>query len=310
MKTAQERLNDTKVYLQAKLSAQDYAEVLTLLNGKSVATVSSAISVGNSNPFQKTARRAKRGAMLLAHLLIDDQTMRTAELLRLKGLSESSEDKLLNEVKSWFTRNAISPDFVASHAKNTIDKMPNWNNQNIDASDAVRGVFDKGKTFNCYNGCVFWAFQAGVISKRYLWNKLQGKDGNTFYPTYSAVGWDILMEFAPDGTVTRDVFARGDIIVPAGMTVYFETPSKVFGHVALSLGDGNVISQNSVLAPPSEIAKLSAGEQVEFMKMAHAETHIVSIRSMVDAYFNGANGYIRLNVSFGPFWSTILPAER
>jgi len=33
------------------------------------------------------------------------------------------------------------------------------------------------------------------------------------------------------------------VVVPVGRTVYFETPAKVFGHVALSLGDGRCISQ-------------------------------------------------------------------
>lgn len=310
MKDDTERLNDTTAYMQAQLSPQNYAEVMTLLAGKPVATVSQAISVGNANPLNKKARRAKRSAMLLAYLLIQDPAMRTNELQRLKALPEDSEDSLLAEVKSWFTLNAISPALVAISAETNIRRMPKWNNVNFDAAHAVRGVYHADKPFNCYNGCVFWAFQAGAISKRYLWNKLQGKDGNAFYPTYSAVGWDVLMEFAGDGTITRDTFAGGDIIVPAGMTVYFETPAKVFGHVALSLGDGRVISQNSVLAPPSEINKLSPAEQVEFMKMAHAETHIVSIRSMVNAYFNGQNGYNRLNASLGSFWSTVQPDER
>jgi len=310
LKTAQQRLNDTTNYLQSKLSPTNYNEVMTLLVGVNVPTVSQALSVGNSNPLHKKARRAKRGAMLLAYLLIDNPGMKTIELARLKALPEGSEENLLAEVRSWFTLNAISPPLVALNAQNNIHRMPKWDNCNFNAEHAVRGVYHNDKPFNCYNACVFWAFQAGAISKRYLWNYLQGSDGTHYYPIYSAVGWDVLMKFAVDGTVTQDNFNGGEIVLPAGMTVYFETPTKVFGHVALSLGDGRVISQNSVAILPASFAHLSPNEQTQFTKMAHAETHIVSIRNMVGVKFNGPNGYSRLNVSLGPFWSTVLPNRR
>ena len=69
--------------------------------------------------------------------------------------------------------------------------------------------------------------------------------------------------------------------MPAGMTVYFQTPTKVFGHVACSLGDGSVISQNSVNIGDSAINRLTGTLKVEFDKMANAVTHIVPIRDML-----------------------------
>ena len=72
--------------------------------------------------------------------------------------------------------------------------MPKWNNVNYEAATAVRGVYNPGTPFNCYNAIVFWAFQAGAISKRYLWNKLQGTNGDAFFPIYSQVGWTTLFD--------------------------------------------------------------------------------------------------------------------
>ena len=199
---------------------------------------------------------------------------------------------------------------VAKHAKANIGKMPKWDNVNFMATDAVRGVYRADKPFNCYNGCVFWAFQAGAISKRYLWNKLQGTDGNQFFPRYSQVGWDTIIEHDNHKALIRDTSNGGPVIVPAGRTVYFETPVKVFGHVACSLGDGNVISQNSVNIGENEMGRVDPQWKGEFTKMANAVTHIVPIRALLTHYFNPDHGYRSVQVSNGAFWDPILITER
>jgi hypothetical protein len=310
MKTDAERLNDTKNYLSNHITPAQYNEVMNLLATSPIRNqIPAALSIGNNNPFNSGGRRAKRSLMLLAMLLIDDAGQRTAEVTRIRNLPEGSEAPLIAEIKSWFTLPGITPALVAVNAVNNIGRMPKWNNVNYEAADAVRGVYHADKPFNCYNGCVFWAFQTGAISKRYLWNELQGKDGNAFFPAYSRVGWTTIIEYGPDKALVRDDSGGGEVIVPAGRTVYFETPTKVFGHVACSLGDGRVISQNSVNIGDTALGLLNGGVRAEFEKMANAITHIVSIRDMMTQYFNPDHGYRSVQISNGAFWDPI-PANK
>ncbi len=308
MKTADDRLNDTRAYLSNHITPAQYNEVQNLIAAHPDKTaLSNALSIGHSNPFVSEGRRAKRALMLLAQLFITDAGKRGAETGRLADLPERSETPLIAEIKSWFTFPNVTPGSVAMHAVNTIGRMPKWNNVNYEAADAIRGVFSQDRPFNCYNGCVFWAFQAGAISKRYLFNYLQGTDGNQFFPIYSRVGWDTII----DHRTNFDAYAGGPIMVPAGITVYFETPYKVFGHVACSLGDGKVISQNSVNIGTQGIdAIANAALKAEFVKMANAITHIVDIREMIGRYFNPANGYPAVKVTRGAFWDPIPANER
>jgi hypothetical protein len=44
--------------------------------------------------------------------------------------------------------------------------------------------------------------------------------------------------------------------------------------------------------------------------MAHAETHVVSIRAMLTNYFNPNNGYRSLQILKAPFWELIPVSER
>lgn len=312
MKTAAERLTDTKNYLTSVLMPGQYNEVFAKLQtATNQGAISDALSIGHNDPVTKSARRAKRALMLLALLYINDQAMRNTEVTRVKNLGEGAEQPLIDEIKSWFIIPGITEAMVASSAKTNIDRMPKWHNVNYEAPDAIRGVYRIDKPFNCYNGCVFWAFQAGAISKRYLWNKLYGKDGNTFFPIYSQVGWDTVIDYDGQKRLIKDDSNGGEVIVPAGRTVYFETPVKVFGHVACSLGDGTVISQNSVNIGDTAIAALTPQSlKDEFNKMANAVTHIVSIRAMLTHYFNTEHGYKTLKVGSFAFWEQVPTAER
>jgi len=205
----------------------------------------------------------------------------------------------------------VTPEVVANHAKTNIGRMPKWHNVNFEAQDAIRGVYRADKPFNCYNGCIFWAFQAGAISKRYIWNKLQNKDGNAFFPIfYPEDAWDTLIEYDAQKRLVRDTSNGGQVVVPAGRTVYFVTPVKKFGHVACSLGDGTVISQNCVNIGDSGIANLQGAVKTEFTKMANAVTHTVSIRDMLTHYFNPEHGYQKLQITADAFWNRVPLAER
>lgn len=301
MKTDAERLTDTLNYLQNILLPPQFNEIQGLLRATpNHAAISQALSIGHSNPFNTAGRRAKRALMLLAILLVNDPAFRTAEVARIKNLAEGSEPPLIAEIKSWFNIPGINAAYVANHAKTNIGKMPKWNNVNFEPEDAVRGVYKNDKPFNCYNACIFWAFQAGAISKRFLFNYLKGKDGNQFFPTYSRIGWDTIVEY--NGvTLVKDDSNGGEVIVPAGMTVYFETPSKVFGHVACSLGDGTVISQNSVI-PAIGMNNLDPHWSAEVHKMTQAITHIISIRYLMTLHFHPTNAYLKVKVTSGAFW--------
>jgi len=311
MKTPAERLTDTKDYLSKQITSAQYMEVMNLLQASpNQMAIADALSIGHANPLNTAGRRAKRCLMLLAILFIEDATKRNDEVNRLKNLPEGAEGPLNAEIKSWFTLPGVTADMVAVMAKANIARMPKWNNVNFEARDAVRGVYHADKPFNCYNACVFWAFQAGAISKRYLWNKLQGTDGNQFFPTYSQVGWTKLIEYDSTKKLIKDDSKGGAVVVPAGITVYFQTPTKVFGHVACSLGDGSVISQNSVNIGDTAINKLTGNLKVEFEKMANAITHIVPIRDMLTQYFNPDHGYQSLQITNGNFWDPIPPNAR
>jgi hypothetical protein len=266
------------------------------------AAISQALSIGHSNPLNTAGRRAKRALMLLALLLINNPGFRTAEVARIKNLPEGSEQPLIAEIKSWFNIPGISAAYVANHAKTNVAKMPKWDNVNFQPEDAIREVYKIDKPFNCYNACVFWAFQAGAISKRFLFNYLKGTDGNHFFPTYSQIGWDTIVEYN-GSTLVKDDYAGGDITPAAGMTLYFETPAKVFGHVACSLGDGSVISQNSVVpAANPTLTNLNPLWSAEVHKMTQAITHIISIRYLMALHFHPTNGYPKVKVTHGAFW--------
>jgi hypothetical protein len=312
-KTKDQRVADTMAYLEDKLSVPQYQEIAGLVDAKSdqeYFAVSDDLSIGHSNPFKASSRRAKRSLMLLSTLLINDAQAGRTEALRYKNLPDSNEAGLVKEIRSWFATDGVTGQAVADAARISQASMAPWANHNLDATRAIRGVFNKTHDFNCYNACVFWAFQAGAISKRYYWNKLQAKDGNAFFPTYSLPGWTKIVEAANVPPVySLDVSNGGEFLnVPAGRTVYFETPTKVFGHVAMSLGDGTVISQNWIYTHDPTLVSNPYKAEVE--KMKNGITHILSVREMLKIYFNTKNGYPRIWQSDGMFYDPIPFKER
>jgi hypothetical protein len=315
-KTADERVNDTLAYVREK-AADTVLEVESRLGDLSpdqLRELGEALSIGHKNPLNKQARRAKRAAMLATRLFLRDPGNRDTEMGRLKNLPESSEADLLAEYRSWFAREGITGDQVARLAVQNIHLMPNWNNLQIKAAHAVRGKYNKGKAheFNCYNAVVFWAFQAGAISRRFLWNEWEGKDGNQSYPIFSKCGWttEIQYEATPGGkaTLLRDNFSGGECRIASGLAVYYVTPSKVFGHVALSIGGGEIISQNAVL--PRCPNKIEPRYRQAMDKMMVGETHIISVRNFMDIHYHPENAYFEVRRTNTPFWEPYALGER
>jgi hypothetical protein len=303
-KTGDQRIDDTVDYLRTKLTPGRMSEVdrkLAMVANK--AALGNTLAIGHSGSGA-TARHAKRALMLLATLFITDPGKRATAVNHAKTLPEGAEAPLLQEIDSWFIAPGVDVATVAREAVANIARMPSWFNGDYDAALAVRGVYNPGQPFNCYNAIIFWAFQAGAISKRFLWNKLYGNSGNVFFPTYSRVGWTTLY----DHENNIDTIGAGPVNIPVGRTVYFETPAKVFGHVAMSLGNGMCISQNSVM--DFDPAAMNGATGAEWTKMANARPHILPIREMLTWKFKPDHGYPRLKQSNGAFWEPFPIDER
>ncbi|CAH0351062.1 hypothetical protein [Aquabacterium sp. CECT 9606] len=320
LKTKDERLTDTLDYVKANLSTVDWQEMVDEVNKLSAnqqSTIGGMLSLGATGSSadrttNREPRRAKRALMLATRLFLTDPAFLAIELARVKVLPETSEPDLLAEMRSWFTIPGVTPGMVADDALANIASMPNWQNVNVPPSLAVRGQYKQGAAyeFNCYNAVVFWAFQAGAISRRFLFNKLHGQDGNHFFPVFSSCGWltDIEYKLATPPELVTNKFGTGKWIVPKGMAVYFVTPHKVFGHVALSLGDGRIISQNAVI--PAFPDKIKDEDRVAVTEMNHAKTHIIQIKHFWDIHYNPQNGYHKLQHTATGFWEAFLVAER
>lgn len=320
LKTKDERVADTLSYAQANLSAADWQEMVDGVNALSandLKTLGSALSLGatgssDDRTTNREARRAKRALMMATSLFLENPAYLTIEMARIKLLPETSTADLLAELRSWFIVPGVTPGMVADEALANIASMPNWQNVNVPPELAVRGRYLQGAAyeFNCYNAVVFWAFQAGAISRRFLFNKLHGNDGNTFFPIFSSCGWvtDVEYRFATPPELVFDRFGLADWVVPKGMAVYFVTPHKKFGHVALSLGDGRIISQNAVI--PAYPDKIKPEDQVAVAEMNHAKTHIISIENFWDIHYNPLNGYTKLQHTATGFWEPYVVAER
>ena len=322
MKTNDERLQDVLGYIAEKLTAANATEISNIINIKTQAqqkTLGGLLSLGaTGTATQRTQdrqeRRAKRALLLMANLFINNLVHRQGEIARIKALPENSEANLLSELSSWFTLPNITPGMVADNAATNIARMPNWQNININPALSVRGFYAKGANyeFNCYNAVVFWAFQAGAISRRFLWNKLHEKDGNAFFPIFSRCGWTTNIEYSfasnPPREVTHDYKNTDTWDIPKGMAVYYVTPHKKFGHVALSLGNGKIISQNAVIPAKRELIKPEDTDAVA--KMNSAITHVISIKNFWDIHYHPENGYHKLQHTTRPFWEAFPAAER
>jgi hypothetical protein len=311
-KSWDERLQDTIDYIE-KTVPETLEEVVAKLIDLPVGerkTLSGHLHLGDNNPAGKQGRKAKRSLLLVTYLFLKSQVDRTTELNRVKLLSALNEAGLLDEYRSWFAKGAVTGKECSDLAMQTMHQMPNWDNIQIKASKAIRGVYAKDHKFNCYNGVVFWAFQAGAISRRFLWNYWEGKDGNQAFPIFSKCGWVTEMEYTKTrpSTQVMDSSGGGEFQIPAGLAVYYETPTKLFGHVALSLGGGKIISQNAVLpARPQNIRPEYRGAMEQ---MQRAETHIISIRNFMDIHYFPENTYFTLKRTATPFWESYSLPER
>jgi hypothetical protein len=305
----QERLTDTLNFIEEN-AKQTHDEVSKVLKAKF-----KELSVGawNSKSKEKEARRAKRALLLATRLFLTNKTYLKAEMERVLALPETSEKDLLAEYLSWFATDKVKPSAVAKLAVENIGSMPNWDNLQCRASKMVRGAYDKTHKFNCYNGVVFWAFQAGAISRRFLFNKWEGLDGQAAFPIFSKCGWTTVIKWKVDEkdksikTVT-DLSKGGEIDVPVGHAVYFVTPHKVFGHVAMSIGNGEIISQNAVT--PAKADKIEKRYKKALDQMNKAVTHVISIRNFIDIHYHPENGYFELQYTTKPFWEAYDLAER
>jgi hypothetical protein len=312
----EDRLKDTVSYIEAK-APDTAAEVKKEMkaqfkNDKEQEALSNALSINHKDPRNKEARRAKRALMLATKLFLDDKKRQEAELKRLVDLPEDKEDGLLAEYLSWFPKDKVKPKDVAKLAVDNIGKMPKWNNLQVKAARMIRGEYDKTHDFNCYNAVVFWAFQAGAISRRFLFNKWEGLDGQQAFPIFSKCGWTTVLKWESKKDQAPKLVqgdAEGEIDVPVGHAVYFVTPHKVFGHVGMSIGKGEIISQNSITAP-AKIELINPKYKKALGELQKAVTHVISIRNFIDIHYHPENGYFALQYTTTPFWEAYPLNER
>ncbi len=311
----EERLSDTLSYIEAK-AKDTLAEVqkeykAQFKDDKAREALSGELSIGHKDPRNKDARKAKRALILATKLFLDNKKYQKTELERVMALPEDSETDLLAEYLSWFAKDKVKGQDVAKLAVQNIGNMPKWNNLQVKAGKMVRGKYDKTHEFNCYNAVVFWAFQAGAISRRFLFNKWEGLDGNAAFPIFSKCGWTTVIKWeVKDGKPPKLIKgdAEGEIDVPVGHAVYFVTPHKVFGHVAMSIGKGEIISQNSVIPAKADLIDKKYKKALD--EMTKSVTHIISIRNFIDIHYHLENGYFELAYTTTPFWEAYPLADR
>jgi hypothetical protein len=163
---------------------------------------------------------------------------------------------------------------------------------------------------------LYWAFQAGAISRRFLWNVQGDRDGKDFYPLFSKCGWVSVLKYEFQGLdkphkLLHDVYGKGKYNIPRGQTVYFVQANKVFGHVVLSLGNGMCISQNIVNTMEKDKADLvTEQERPAVVRMNTAITHIFSIKRFTELVFYPSNGYKELQYTQHSFWEDFAGKER
>lgn len=109
-----------------------------------------------------------------------------------------------------------------------------------------------------------WAYMAGAVSLRWLWNDwidLEGNDANGVKRNY-------VMGFNNARVWRRGDMANGKYPVPAGHSVQFvnedaEGKGTAFGHVVLSLGGGRCLSQNRCDGPARKTSKAACRRRTE-----------------------------------------------
>jgi len=313
-KSPQQRLDDTLRYIHGKIGGTQCAEMRRLLvqnNNRNRDVLSQNISLGRHLSGNKEQRRARRALLLCYQLFIRDVGARQRHTAEAKTvISSSSEDELIQRIKSWFTLSNVSVDKVCATAKAVRQSMSVYTNNDIIPSKIFRG--ERNSPFNCYNAVVFWAFEAGAISLRWIYNNWKPRFMFGVQEQFPALCPNALIPFPALG-------AGGEYDIPPGHTIIMQRAGNPFGHTVMSIGHGMSISHNSKtqlaavanVGPPAKIPhNLTALNECNT-----GRCHIVYTRFLTQAYYPAAAAGVPAVQGYNfvhhtPFWQHYPQHER
>jgi hypothetical protein len=297
------RLSDTYQYLQTNFGQIKRDRIKNAADKYNAAQVSDSIALGGvrgpeilQNAAETERRRALR-ALLLVNLAIGDADF--AALPRIRATNNAkTEGQLKSEITyvlDYLSSNLVAHD-VALAATNPPGSLIKWGR----AGGANCMSWQVGQTedspLTCYSSVVYWAFQGGAISKRFLaqWEMVNGLPGSH---AHNGMGSLLKVDeaIAPGGGV------------PEGCTVFFQTPINPLGHTVLSVGNGMVASCNGVTPPPKFVEETLQDGTI-WNKMAKGLYHHVKITDLQEIY-KPSEGYTYTALP-KPFWEYYPISER
>jgi len=258
--------------------------------------ISQNISLGAYLFGNANQRHALRALLLCHQVFIANAVTRNLETAHVRQAhANTTAANLLPHLRSWFTVAAADANAVSLAATANRGAMPGWNNTPLQARGLVRGVMPN-YSFNCYNAVVFWAFQGGCISLRWIWNTWELAINNALQA--AALLPTPVAALPPlDG--------NGEHPVPPGHVVVMQRAANPLGHTVMSIGGGMAISLNNKAVLPA-----AANNEVTLAKQQHAaaaindcnaaRAHEISIRFLVQEYYPPVQGYTPMH--HPPFW--------
>lgn len=306
-KNAQQRINDTLLYIGNNVGVAEQAEVLAALPAAGTPAynqISNNIRLGKHLFGNAQQRHALRALLLCHQAFITNAITRNTETAHVRQAhANTAPGNLLGHIRSWFTVAAANAIAVCAAASAQRALMPTWNNFSLQPRGLVRGVMPN-YSFNCYNALVFWAFQGGCISLRWIWNTWVPATTN---PLQAAA-------LLPTPVVALPLLdPGGEHPVPQGHVVVMQRVANPLGHTVMSIGGGIAISQNNKAVLPG-----AANGEPTLAKQQHAAAaindcnnsrcHEISIRFLVQEYYPAVQGYTPMH--HPPFWLSYAAATR
>ena len=305
-KSTQKRINDTLNYIQNHIGNAERNEVsnaLPAVGSRAYDQISQSISLGHHFFRNKDQRHARRALLLCHQVFINNVATRNQETQRAKRAHKNtSETELRQRIRSWFTEAGADAAQVCARATERRTSMPLWSNVSLDPRTLIRGVMPN-REFNCYNAVVFWAFQGGTISLRWIWNH--------WYPA----GTVPLQAAAllPGAVAPLPALGHGgEHHVPQARVVVMQRAGNPLGHTVMSIGNGLCISQNNKTVLPN-----AANAEPTHAKRTHARSainacnqqrcHEISIRFLAQEYYPPP---VYTPGHHPPFWLSYAANER
>lgn len=299
-KPTQTRILDTLNYIQNNIGIAERNEVNNALPAPGLPAynqISQNISLGFHIGGDVNQRHALRALLLCHQVFITNVGVRNLETQNARQAhTNASQAALQQRIRSWFTLTNGNEANVCQLARANRAAMPLWNNNTLDFRNLVRGTMPN-QQFNCYNALVFWAFQGGAISLRWIWNQWYPAANNFALQTTALLPAPVAALPPLDGI--------GEHPVPQAHVVVMQRAGNPLGHTVMSIGNGLCISQNNKAMLPN-----AADGEATTAKQAHATAaindcnnsrcHEISIRFLVGQYYPPAQGYTPQH--HPPFW--------